>query len=614
MRNKFSILLFVATTVISSTSCKKYLDTSSPSTYTDELVFSSTAYTAYAITGTYAMLTTDQLYSARLPLNYSTNSDIEIVGADNSSYSEVSTRGLSNYLGSSAVATLATDWNAIYKLIERTNLCVDGIRNSAVMKTSDSSTMKAYLGEAMTLRALAYFELVKTWGDVPFKTEPSKYDLSNVYNPPTDRDTIMDHLITDLQEAESYVPWLGTGNYGTPEKISKGFIKGLIARIALYRGGYSIRNKPGFPTERGSNYLAYYELAHKECQEIMDKAIYSLTPAYVDVWKKLAQYQVNLQENLFEVALGLGRSGEMGYSIGVRFYTNSKYGYGNNANVVNTTVYYFYSFDPKDIRRDATVAYYSYGNGSGAQQEIMQTNPMGFNFAKWDQRFMNSTWLAMNKAASGKFGYGINWVVMRYSDILLMFAETENELYGPTTAAKNALKLVRARAFAAADQAQKVNAYVDALGDKTSFFNAIVNERAWEFGGEAIRKYDLIRWNLLSSKIQEQRDAIKAMLARTGAYATLPQYLFYKYNSDNETLAKDSINFYEDKGSADIAGYTKMPWLSGMSSANITTYSTRADLFSSGLNNPVPNRHLYPLNSTTVAESQSTLKNSYQFN
>jgi hypothetical protein len=491
---------------------------------------------------------------------------------------------------------------------------VDGIRTSPAFKSSDSSAMKGYLGEALTLRALAYFEVVKNWGDVPFKTEPSKYDLSNVYNAPTDRDTIMDHLIADLQEAENYVPWLGTGNYGTPEKISKGFIKGLVARIALYRGGYSIRNKSGFPTERGSNYLTYYTLAHKECQDIMNQAIYSLTPSYVDIWKKLAQYTVNPQENLFEVALGLGRSGEMGYSIGVRFYTNSKYGYGNNANVVNTTAYYFYSFDPKDIRRDATVAYYSYGNGSGAQQEFMQTNPMGFNFAKWDQRFMNSTWQAMNKAASGKFGYGINWVVMRYSDVLLMFAETENELYGPTTAAKNALKLVRARAFSSADQAVKVNAYVDALGDKTSFFNAIVNERAWEFGGEAIRKYDLIRWNLLVTKIQQQRDALKQMFTRTGAYSTLPQYLYYKYNADNETINKDSINFYTDLGSTAIPGYTQMQWLSGMSSSNITMYSQRADLFSSGLNSPVANRHLYPLNSTTVAESQNTLKNSYGFN
>ena len=61
---------------------------------------------------------------------------------------------------------------------------------------------------------------------------------------------------------------------------------------------------------------------------------------------------------------------------------------------------------------------------------------------------------------------------------------------------KDALKQVRKRAFAEKDHAEKVEAYVDALGTKEDFFNAIVQERAWEFGGEKHRRYDLARWNL----------------------------------------------------------------------------------------------------------------------
>lgn len=599
------------------TSCSKdFLNTNSPSEFTPGTVYSSVAFADFAVTGVYALLTQDQMYSARLPLNYATNSDIEIVGADATSYKENTNRGLSNYLGTPDNTSIQREWSTIYKLIERASLCIDGIRNSPLLSGSDSTRMKGMLGEVITLRALGYFELIKNWGDVPFKYGATEYDLSNVYLPPTDRDSIYDVLLSDLQEAEAYVPWVKASNYASVEKITKGFIKGLTARIALTRGGYSIRNKPGFPTERGSNWEKYYSLARTKCSEIMAQNLHKLNAAYIDVWRRLCRNELDVdnQETLFEVANGLARSGEMGYSIGIRFFTNSKYGFGNNANLVNTTAYYFYSFDPKDIRRDNTVAYYTYSNSSGELREIFQTNPVSYNFAKWDQRFMNSTWLSLNKNAQGKIGYGINWAIMRYSDVLLMFAEAENALSGPTAAAKDALKQVRRRAFAAADQAVKVDQYVDALSGPTDFFNAIVNERAWEFGGEAIRKYDLIRWNLLSAKIEEQRVNFKKMLNGEAPYQNLPKNLFYKYDANNELLDKAGINFYEDKGNADIPGYTRIPWMAGYSAANNTSYKERVDLFSSGLNSGgVQNRHLYPIHSSVIAESQGKLKNSYGF-
>ncbi|MDA3616061.1 RagB/SusD family nutrient uptake outer membrane protein [Polluticaenibacter yanchengensis] len=610
------ILFIIIGGALALQSCKKdFLETSSPSEYTPGVVYSSLAYTEFAITGIYALLTQDQMYSARLPLNYATNTDVEIVGANATSYKENTNRGLSNYLGTQDNSSIQREWSTIYKMIERANLAIDGIRKSPLMQTSDSTRMKNFLGEALVLRALGYYELVKNWGDVPFKAEPTKYDLSNVYLPATDRDEIMDFLISDLEEAANNLPWLGTSNYGSSEKITKGFAKGLLARIALSRGGYSIRNKSGFPTERGSNWEKYYTIARQQCLDIITQGPHKLNTSYVDIWRKLCGHQLDLafNEPLFEVANGLGRSGEMGYSIGIRFYANPKYGFGNNANVVNTTAYYFYSFDQKDIRRDATIAYYAYGNSAGEAKEVFQTNPLSYNFAKWDQRFMNATWQAMNNAANGKFGYGINWAIMRYADVLLMYAETENELNGPTASAKDALKQVRTRAFAAADQAEKVENYVNALSSKTDFFNAIVDERAWEFGGEAVRKYDLIRWNLLRTKIQKQREAFAKMFNAEAPYDKIPQSLHYKYQSNNELLDKPDINFFTDKGNDVIPGYTRVPWMSGYSAGNKTTYMEQVNLFSSGLESPVPNRHLYPIHASVLAESQGKLKNAYGF-
>jgi SusD family. len=620
-------LIYLLLTIISlgAVSCSD-LETTTLSNTSEDVVFNSVTFTGYSVTGLYALLTQDQTYSARLALNYTTNSDIEFVGANATSYKENTNRGLSNYLGTADNTSIAKEWTLMYKLIERANVCITGIRNSSLLTSGsaeEQNQMKAYLGEALTIRSLMYFELARNWGDVPFKQERTNPDLSNAQLPVTDRDTIYDNIITDLQEAETYVPWVGNGIYTSTEKVTKGFVKGLIAKICLTRGGYSIRNKEGYPTERGSNWEKYYQIANKECKEIIESNNHSLTPSYQQIFKNLCALTVNSNENLFEVANGLQNSGEMGYSIGIRFYTNSKYGFGNNANVVNTSAYYYYAFDKKDTRRDATIGYYTYSNSSGDKKEFFQTDAMSYNFQKWDQRYItNPSWISANKAANGKFGYGINWVIMRYSDVLLMYAETENELLnGPTAEAIKALKQVRTRAFAAADVTEKVDAYVNNLTDHDSFFNAIVNERAWEFGGEGIRKYDLIRWNLLVSKIQEQRDAFTKMIngesvtIMGNTYATLPGTLFYKYQTDGEVIDKTGVNFYDNWGSDPIDGYTSVAWLSGLSDASKTSLKDKVRLFSSGLTEnsaSVYNRHLFPIPASVIS-SNTKIKNGYGF-
>ena len=306
---------------------------------------------------------------------------------------------------------------------------------------------------------------------------------------------------------------------------------------------------------------------------------------------------------------------------GIRFQTVSgntatktKYGFTNNSNVVSTTPYYFYTFDPNDIRRNATVGFYNYTTDN---KEVFLASPYAWTFQKWDQRFNSSTWLASNLAANGKVGYGINWCIMRYSDVLLMFAETENEINGgPTTDAITALKLVRQRAFASSDWPEKVDAYVASKTGKDAFFDAIVNERAWEFGGEGVRKYDLIRWNLLVTKIADQRAALINMMDNGMAPngSTIPTALWYKYKSGGEIIDKENINFYSNFDTTGKPGYTKVDWMKGYSDANKTTYKDQATKFSSGLTqNGVNNRHLYPIHSSAIAESQGLLKNSYGF-
>lgn len=152
---------------------------------------------------------------------------------------------------------------------------------------------------------------------------------------------------------------------------------------------------------------------------------------------------------------------------------------------------------------------------------------------------------------------GVNKLYMRYGEVILMAAETANELEGPAAAAVY-LKMLRKRAFSAADQAVKVDAYINAISGKVAMFNAIVNEHQFEFTGEMERKQALIRWNLLGAKMAEAKVKMTNLKNRTGEYADVPTTLYYKYASDNETLIVYGLNRGEFTNPG--AGYTSVAW------------------------------------------------------
>jgi hypothetical protein len=119
-----------------------------------------------------------------------------------------------------------------------------------------------------------------------------------------------------------------------------------------------------------------------------------------------------------------------------------------------------------------------------------------------------------------------------------MAAEAINELEGPAAAAPY-LKPILDRAL----PAEKVTAYMSqATASKDAFFNAIVEQRALEFAGESLRKADLIRWNLLKTKLDEAKMKMTQLINREGPYADLPEKLYFKTADDNETLIIYGLN------------------------------------------------------------------------
>lgn len=634
MKKIFKSFAIVGIGTIILTSCSDFLDQTSPSEMTGDAVFNSTTYTQQALNKVYAGLTKDETYVQSVPIHFGMNSDIELVdglGATNSNSNNE--RGTCNYNPQLSWSKLNNNWKGMYEAIENANIVVEGIEGSALIAEGNASRSKMLMfkGEALTLRAMLYLDLIRTYGDVPMKFETTNTDGSNIYLGKTDRDVIMERLITDLEEAIGYLPWAGTSGY-TTEKMTKGFAHGLLARIAMTYAGYSIResSKSGYenmpdcdatyPTQRPGTEKRreLYTLAVKHLDAIIASGYHKLNPSYENEWYLLNQLTLDqtYQENLYEVAHGVSFSGEMGYTIGVRINGKTTYygAKGNSSGKVKVTAPFFWSFNKNDQRRDLTFANFDIREGdNGNTIETMQGNsPFGIYLAKWDPRKMTDKWLNAARASADKVATGINNVIMRYSDVLLLYAEVLNELQGadavgPTCglSARKAFEEVRSRAFAETHKAEAIS-YVNSLSSGDEFFNALVDERAWEFAGEAIRKWDLIRWGLLSQKIEEAKAAYKELIK------VAPKKLYYKMKADKPgEIDPESICWYEEPQVT-----TDYKSVNFWGSENEETGSNVVDnlpYISAGLNTPVINRHVFPIGATTISDSNGTLQNSYGF-
>ena len=600
--------------VFAMASCQKFLDTDSPSNFTEESVYGNVSDATKGVYSIYALFNQDA-FTSRLSNTFITNTDVEVGGVG--AAPDNSRRDIWSMEPTDANGDIRTVWNNAYNAINRANIAIGAIEASAI---ADDPDMKQLLGEAKTLRAMWYYWLVNYWGDVPFNLKPTRGG-DNFYLPRTGRDTILSTLIDDLIGVEAGMKPAAQVEYGV-ERISKEFTLGFIARMALCRGGYWLY--PDMTTKRKDDYLDYYEIARTYSKRVMDEFGRTLNPSFADVFDNQSKWIVDSDTDvLYEVAFSPGY-GDVGWNIGVAV-TAGSHPYGSGSSYMPLNPAFVYSFDPQDTRLAKTVSLVSY------DKDLIQV-PRGvtsLDIGKWSRLLMPTP----SGSGSAK-GTGINWPIMRLSDVMLMFAESENELNGPTTDAQEALKTVRRRAFDAANWAIKVDAYVaDISASKETFFEAIVKERAWELGGECLRRYDLIRWNNYGKKIAETRKALTEMGENTyngaGPYADLPGYLYYRVDSEGKIEWYNSIfeNVTEEpplKDNPSIGdnpdGYIRFNWLRSLHVQNETEtrpadYILRSWRGYTDDTGEAPVPYIVPLHSSTVTSSLGTLKNDgYNFN
>lgn len=579
MKNILLKTLFVGCGALALTACNDYLDPESPSLTDESKVFENPASTSLAVNGIYADLCGEN-YTQLMTIHQGAGTDVELIDGIGATATAANERGAMNYnIRPGDWAKLGSLWELQYKTILDCNRVIDGIKKSAIFNEgteSDKNLMGRYLSEAFTVRAMVYLDLIRVFGDVPFMAEATKQDLSNVNVGKTDRDVIMDKLIEDLEwvVAEGYLPWV---NQITSEHVNMGYAEALLANICMTRAGYAIREtvKEGYvtadytdevyPTQRPSDEecLALYTKAAAHLKAVIDKGIHRMNPSFENEWDLLNKLQLDqtYYENMFEIPMGFGNAGELGYTVGVRLNDSKKkmnkindYGFVNSSGKLKTTAVQFYSYAAHDQRRDITCVNYEIvdidrsvttENGTWTTAETMLSNkPFGMYIGKWDVRRMSDQWKNQNLTATNKFGYGINPVRMRYPQVLLWYAECLNEINGgPTAEAKDMLKAVHHRAYFGDEDNSELTAfdtYVNAISDKEKFLDAICEENKLEFCGEGLRKWDLIRWNKLHQAIWK---------AKTTYVDWKDKYfqskIYFKYMDDTEKrFDLSSITWY----------------------------------------------------------------------
>lgn len=346
---------------------------------------------------------------------------------------------------SSSANLMINSWRNYYKMISRSNLVLDKIAatDAAVVKNKDRHT-----AEARFLRALAYFDLVRIWGDVPMPTTTISIDdgyklsrekVQKIYN---------DVIIPDLIYAESKLPLKFTGT--DVGRVTKGAASSILARVYI-----TVKD---------------FAKAETKLQEITGMG-YALLKNYNELFDYTKEEHHS--EYIFDIEYQDGGLG-LGSGFSNKFLPKSAgsaadlfYNIKGGAGEQNTpTLGFLAAFDPADKRQDVTVAKGYYDN-SGVFKGFIQ-------IATFTKKYLATT-PAINDSK-------VNWKVIRYADVLLMYAEALNE-NGKTNQAIPYINMIRKRA----GLPEYTSLTKDAAREK------IYDERRFELGMEGVRWFDLVR-------------------------------------------------------------------------------------------------------------------------
>ena len=501
-------------------------------------IFSTVSRAEMTVMGAYSSLHTQELGYQLL------------MGTDECASTESNSKyNVANYDYTNTSGMLSKTYTEMYKAIEYSNVCIKNLPGMSVDE-SEQAKVNALLGESLAIRAYAYWNIVRFYGDVPYTDVPTS-DLTTFSSSRVSRDTIYDHCIADLQRAIELLPWRSEGMVETPERFTKNAAYGILARVALYAAGYSLRwDLNTVPYNASSCRIAQredqtrvrelYQIAADACKAVITKGENSLMEDYDEIFRDLGNQRYN-NETMLEFGWYGANSSDVrtGYTNGIPTSgtDNDVLGKGGCQMIAMPTFYFEY--EEGDQRRDVSICNYGLRLSTGNNAYQMNTFA-GMGVGKYRINWKNSRGTSDSRR-------DINWPLLRYSDVLLMYAEALNELNnGATSEAVDAVREVRMRAFR--NDEAKVGDIPTGYED---FKNYIIQERKLELSNEGLRKSDLARWGILVDYLTAEKEKLVQLAKREGKYANVEVYRAYKLSAvptlNDPTIALPYIPMTEEE-------------------------------------------------------------------
>lgn len=376
-----------------------------------------------------------------------------------------------------------TYWNDRYFMINLTNKL---IHFADSLQATDPASQRN-VAEAKFFRAYCYFELVRTYGEVPLINFYFTKPIDGV-KPKSPVSVIFAQIDEDLTFASNVLPvnWVVANTNIYPGRLTKGAANTLWAQTHLWR----------------QNWGTVVGL----CTQVENSTQYKLANTFPDIWKDgLNGAGKNGDESIWEQQSFVGPNGNP--DKGTNWGTSQNVRQGGATNAWNLgwgwnvpTQKLETAWDNTDPRKRQTILYSGQSDGGSAQGGYGATLPAygpgtgGLDQPYWNKKVYSDPQM---RAYTGQiFGSGgaswINHRILRYADVLLMHAEASNELNdGPTAAIY--LEKVRKRASGNLGVTRTVVPVIPFVS-KTQMRQAIKDERRWEFAMEGYRFYDLVRW------------------------------------------------------------------------------------------------------------------------
>ena len=507
MRNIYRFLIGAAA-VTSLFSCS-FFDVE-PQVICSDTFYNSEAEVKYGLAGVYGAIGKEQFYGNYFSLMYANVDDLSYFNRD------ISTNYLQYCRHNASTSQVYDIWTAIYQGVNNANAFME-----AVVETNYDKEGR-YFNEARFLRAYYHFLLAQSFGDVPLRTKAVKTP-DEVMSPATPQYEILTWAAAEMEACLALAAEEVTEQ---PSRVTKTTIQGILARVYLFLAGESVK---------GGDKTAFLTKARDFAYAVIESGKHDLNPDYSRVFINMIEdeYDTEYHESMWEAEFLGDRSsaenwsnGRIGDLLGLQSgdsasskYSEFKcnYAYGQYDGSLKLWDLYWQTDRTADEnalptitdkRQEWNLPPYNYA-GNAQQPPYGETTGKAVAGINKTPYIYNNVSTSNDPTAApairncGKFRREIqyegvktskllyttiNYPILRYSDVLLMYAEASNELSGPTQEAYDCVVKVRTRAGVAT---LPIGSY-----DKDSFRELVRNERGRELCFESLRRFDLIRWGI----------------------------------------------------------------------------------------------------------------------